>query len=156
MNSLQPLLQHQLRSLFDAEVQFNVILPRMIARSTDALLRDGLEEISDDTWKNIRQIQDVCNLLQTTPTGVVCKTMQELIREAADTTRAAQDAASVDAGLLVNAQSIVHFEIASFNLASLFARSLGREDASLVLTYLTNRADFHDQLLTQIALASGN
>lgn len=152
MHSVQPLLQQHIRSLFDAEVQFNVLLPRMIEKSTDTLLREGLSEISEDTRKNLQQIQDVCNLLQVPPTGVVCKTMQDLVREAAEATHAGGDEAEVDAGLLDRARSIVQYEIASFSLACLFAQSLGREDACLLLASLTHRADSHDRLLTQIAM----
>lgn len=152
MNSVEPLLQQHVRSLFDAEVQFNVLLPRMIEKSTDTLLREGLSEISADTRKNLQQIQDVCTLLQVPPTGVVCKTMQDLVREAAEATRAAGGDAAIDAGLIERARSIVQYEIASFNLACLFAQSLGNEDACLLLANLTHRADSHERLLTQIAL----
>lgn len=153
MNALQPLLQQQLRSLFDAEVQLNLMLPRMIEKSTDTHLREGLEQIFGDTHKNIQQIQDVCNLLGTPPTGVVCRTMQDLIREAGEATRNTQ---TTDASLIATTQSIVHYEIASFDMARLIARSLGRQDASRMLENLTTRVGMHDQMLTQIALASIN
>ncbi len=156
MNALQPLLQQQLRSLFDAEVQLNLMLPRMIEKSTDAHLRQGLEQIFGDTRKNIQQIQDVCNLLGTPPTGVVCRTMQDLIREAGEVTLVERDAQTTDATLIATTQSIVHYEIASFDMARLIARSLGRQDASRMLENLTTRAGMHDQMLTEIALASVN
>lgn len=156
MNALQPLLQQQLRSLFDAEVQLNLMLPRMIQKSTDTHLREGLEQIFGDTCKNIQQIQDVCNLLGTPPTGVVCRTMQDLIREAGEATQSARDAQTTDANLIATTQSIVHYEIASFDMARLIARSLGRQDASRMLENLTTRVGMHDQLLTEIALASVN
>lgn len=148
MNSLQPLLQHQLRSLFDAEVQFNVLLPRLIEKSTDRSLRKSLVEISGDTRRSIEQIQNVCKLLGISPTGVVCRTMQDLIREACEATQSAETS---NAELLANAQKIVHYEIASFDLACLIARSMGRKDASALLAGLTNRADFHDHLLARVA-----
>lgn len=156
MNALQPLLQQQLRSLFDAEVQLNLMLPRMIEKSTDTHLREGLEQIFGDTRKNIQQIQDVCNLLGTAPTGVVCRTMQDLIREAGEATQTVRDPQATDASLIATTQSIVHYEIASFDLARLIARSLGRQDASRMLENLTTRAGMHDQMLTEIALASIN
>lgn len=156
MNALQPLLQQQLRCLFDAEVQLNLMLPRMIEKTTDTHLREGLQQIFGDTRKNIQQIQDVCTLLGTPPTGVVCRTMQDLIREAGEATQAARDAQTTDASLIATTQSIVHYEIASFDMARLIARSLGRQDASRMLENLTTRVGMHDQMLTQIALASIN
>jgi len=41
-------------------------------------------------------------------------------------------------------------------MARLIARSLGRQDASRMLENLTTRAGMHDQMLTEIALASVN
>lgn len=148
MKALQPLLQHQLRSLFDAEIQLNVLLPRLIEKSVDQELRKSLVEISGATRQNIQQIQDVCRLLNVTPTGVVCRTMQDLVREAGEAT---QNAVDTDAALLANAQRIVHYEIASFDLACLIARSMGRRDASTLLAGLTSRAGSRDHLLTRVA-----
>lgn len=152
MNSIQPLLQHQVRSLFDAEIQLNVLLPRLIARSTDASLREGLSEISEDTRRNLQQLQDVCAMLEVPPTGVVCRTMQDLVREAAAAMETSSGQAVTDAGLIQRARSIVQYEMASFSLACLFAQSMGREDACLLLANLTHRADAHDRLLNDIAL----
>jgi ferritin-like metal-binding protein YciE len=156
MNSMHPihqLLQHQLRSLFDAETQFNVLLPRMIEKTTDANLRNGLLKIRGDTMENIEQIQNICNLLGTSPTGVVCKTMQDLIHEASEATQAPKDATLTDTCLMANARQIVHYEIASFDLACTFACSLGQKDACVMLAMLANRADYHNRLLDKIDIS---
>lgn len=152
MHPLQQLLQNQLRSLFDAEMQFNVMLPRMIQKSTNARLRNSLRQICGDTRENIQQIQKVCSLLETSPTGVVCKTMQNLIHEASLATAAHQDAAATDTCLMANARNIVEYEIASFDIACTVACSLGQQDACLLLAKLANRADYHNQLLNKIAI----
>ncbi|MBE2283871.1 MAG: DUF892 family protein [Prosthecobacter sp.] len=153
MKSIHPLhqlLQHQLRSLFDAETQFNVLLPRMIEKTTDDSLRHGLVEIRGDTMENIDHIQTICHLLDTSPTGVVCKTMQDLIREASAATQAAKEGVVTDQQLMANARQIVHYEIASFDLACTFANSAGQEDACVLLAMLANRADYHNRLLEKL------
>lgn len=154
MKSIHPLhqlLQHQMRSLFDAEIQFNVLLPRMIEKTTDDGLRHGLLKIRGDTMDNIDHIQTICHLLDTSPTGVVCKTMQDLIREASAATQAARDDAVTDQQLVANARQIVHYEIASFDLACTFANSAGQEDACMLLAMLANRADYHNRLLEKLS-----
>lgn len=157
MNSMHPLyllLQHQLSSLFDAETQFNALLPRMIEKTTDAGLRNGLLKIRGDTLENIQQIQNVCTMLGTSPIGVVCKTMEDLIHEASKATQAPKDATLTDSCLMTNARQIVHYEIASFDLACTFACSLGQQDACVMLAMLANRADYHNRLLDKIDIGS--
>lgn len=156
MKALQPLLHRQMRSLFDAEMQLNLVLPRMIENSSARPLREGLQQIFGDTRKNIQQIQDVCSLLGTAPTGVVCRTMQDLVREVSLATDAGQDPDSTDASLIASTQTIVHYQIACLDVAQQLARTLGHDSAARVLENLSIRTGQHEQLLTQIALAAVN
>lgn len=149
MHTLNELLKDQLRDLFDAEIQFNAMLPDMIEKATSSDLRQGLLDISETTQNNIEQLHEVCRRLETPATGVTCEAMRGLIREVTQTTGGQGDTATVDACLIANAQRIAHYEIAGFGTAKAFARCLGKNDVAGVLGELTTRA--HDKLLTTIA-----
>lgn len=151
MNSLDDLLKDQLRDLFDAEIQFSAMLPDMIDKATSTDLRQGLSDISENTLENIAELQEVCQLLETPPTGVTCEAMRGLIRETTQTTGGQGDTATIDACLIANAQRIAHYEIAGFGTAKAFARCLGKSDVAALLSKLASRAGDHDKMLSYIA-----
>jgi len=151
MHSLHELLKDQLKDLFDAEIQFSAMLPDMIEKATSTDLRQGLSDISENTLENITQLQEVCQLLETAPTGVTCEAMRGLIRETTQTTGGQGDTATIDACLIANAQRIAHYEIAGFGTAKAFARCLGKSAAATLLGKLASRAGDHDKMLSYIA-----
>lgn len=151
MQSLRDLLNEQLRDLFDAELQFNALLLDMIDKATSHDLTEALIKIAEDTRENIRQVEQVCELFSTNPSGVTCEAMRGLIREAHVTTKVDGETATIDAGLIANAQRIAHYEIAGFGTARAFAQCLGETQAATLLGELADRAGSHDRALTQIA-----
>src|SRR5580698_4065172 len=104
MNSLEELIQEQVRDLYDAEIQYRFKLPDMIERATNRDLREALLLIADQTAENVRRLEEVCQGLKVPPTGVTCEAMKGLIRETSQTTREHGDSATIDANLIANAQ----------------------------------------------------
>ena len=151
MHSLRELLIEQMRDLYDAELQFGGLLPDMIDKATSHDLTEALIQIAEDGRENIQQIEEVCELFSALPSGVTCEAMRGLVREAKCTTSVEGETATIDAGLIANAQRIAHYEIAGFGTARAFAQCLGESRAAQILAELTDRAGGHDKALTQIA-----
>lgn len=150
-SSLEELLHEQLRDLYDAEMQYRYMLPRMIDVSTHAELREMLTETATATSDNLQELTVVCDMLGIQPDGVKCEAMEGLVRETRNTTADKSQTATMDAALIANAQRIAHYEIAGFGTASAFAKCVKHTDAATVLSRLTERAGLRDQRLTRLA-----
>ena len=149
--SLTELLQNQLRDLYDAECQYERMLPRMVECCTDKELRAAMAEIAVGTSENIDVLKQVCRLFEVAPDGLECEAMAGLIREARRTADQGPDSATLDAALIANAQRIAHYEIAGFGTASAFAKCLSAPAAAALLSKLAEQAGRHDVRLTKIA-----
>lgn len=149
--TLSDLLKEQLRDLYDAETQYERLLPNLIKSATSSQLRKHLEAIALHTRENISHLAFICGLLGVPPTGVVCEAMVGLIREAIGTTHEWGDTATKDAALISNAQRIVHYEIAGFGTAKAFAKCIGLHEAVRVLDGMVKVAVDNDSALTTLA-----
>ncbi len=149
--SLEQLLYHHIQDLFDAEIQYEKLLPRMFEHSTHVELKNFMNRTDEETSENITQLRQVCNLLQISPHGVECEAMKGLIRETRSSTTETNDSATMDAAIIANAQRIAHYEIAGFGTASAFAKCINQPEASSILSKLTESAGARDKDLTKIA-----
>lgn len=148
---LKDLLKEQMRDLYDAEVHYGNMLPKLISTATSPDLAHKLKIISAQTEENAAHLAQICSLLGVPPTGVTCHAMEGLVREAKDTTHDWGDTATIDAALIANAQRIVHYEIAGFGTGREFASCLGEKEAAQILQAMLNQAIDNDQALTRIA-----
>lgn len=151
MNSLKELLQEQVRDLHDAKFQYQSKLPNMIGCATDSRLREVLQEVGEDVKTGLQLLKEVCNELDVSPVGVTCEAMRGLIRETSGTLAERGDTATIDAGLIANAQRIAHYEIAGYGTARAFALCLGLRLAAKILGELNKTAKTHDRALSKVA-----
>jgi ferritin-like metal-binding protein YciE len=150
-HSLAELLHDQLKDLYDAEQQYQAILPRMIDSCTHDELTQFLFDLEKSTAENIIDLDSTCGLLGIEPQGITCEAMEGLVREAKRSAGDNADSATMDASIIANAQRIAHYEIAGFGTASAFARCIGAAEAATRLSDLAKRAGSIDQALTRIA-----
>lgn len=146
------LLHDQIRDLYDAERQYQLLIPRMIENATDSRLREHMEETDLATKDNETLLREVCERLRIEPHGVVCEAMEGLIRESGRSTDAFPDSATTDAAIIANAQRIAHYEIAGFGTASAFARCIDEKKAAALLRQMARNAGGRDRRLTRIAM----
>jgi len=150
-HSLAELLHEQLKDLYDAEQQYQGVLPKMINCCTHEELSQFLFDLEKTTADNMSDLSSACKLLGIEPDGVTCEAMEGLVREAKRSTGENADSATMDASIIANAQRVAHYEIAGFGTASAFARCIGQPEAATLLSDLAKRAGSTDQALTRIA-----
>lgn len=148
---LKDLLKEQMRDLYDAELHYGEMLPKLIGTATSPELEYQLKVCSEHVKQNAAHLSHICDLLGVPPTGVTCEAMKGLLREAKATTQDWGDSATIDAGLIANAQRIVHYEIAGFGTGREFASCLGEKEAAHLLEAMLKQAIDNDKALSRIA-----
>jgi ferritin-like metal-binding protein YciE len=125
MKTLKDLFEHQLKDLYNAEVQLINALPKIISKSSDSKLKKAFEVHLEETKGQKKRLQDICEELEISPTGETCKAMKGLISETESFIEEVKDAEVMDAGLVAGAQRIEHYEIAGYGTAVRYAKELG-------------------------------
>jgi ferritin-like metal-binding protein YciE len=154
LHTLKDLLVHELRDLYDAEKQLLRALPPMAQRARSEELRVALEEHCDLTRKHIARLDRVFAKLGTSPEGSSCNGMKGLIKEAEKLFQEDAEDSIRDAGLIVAAQKIEHYEISAYASVKTFADALGMDELAWILTETLEDEREADQRLSTLADAA--
>lgn len=155
-NSLDELLQHQLKDLYDAEQRFAEVLPKFAEKATNSNLKRAFERHLQETTKHIGRLEKVFDQVGIEPAREACDAMAGLIKEGEAMLDAQGDSNVLDAALIAAAQRAEHYEMAAYGTARSFARQLGNSSVADLLDQSLNEVKATDHFLTQLAEASVN
>jgi ferritin-like metal-binding protein YciE len=151
LNTLKDLYIHELKDLYSAEKQLTRALPKMAKAASNAQLKEGFSQHLEETKEHVARLEKVLKGLDASTRGPKCKAMEGLVEEGADLMEEEGDPEVLDAGLIVAAQKVEHYEIAGYGSACTFAKLLG-DKAGLELLKLTiNEEETTDKKLTKLA-----
>jgi ferritin-like metal-binding protein YciE len=151
LENLHDLFVHELRDLFDAENQLIRALPLMAKAATSERLREGFDLHLRQTKEQVRRLEQLFQGLGVSPEGKHCNAMAGLVAEAEELLGEDADPDVMDAGLIVAAQKVEHYEIAGYGSVRRFAEMLGYKDAAKLLEATLKEESQTDEKLTQIA-----
>jgi ferritin-like metal-binding protein YciE len=151
LETLHDLFVHELRDLYDAENQLIKALPLMAQAAQAPELKRAFDTHLRETKEQVRRLEMVFKGLGEKPSGKSCKAMQGLVAEGNELLEEDADPDVMDAALIVAAQKIEHYEIASYGSVCTFGRVLGYNDATEVLKETMAEEERTDKLLTGIA-----
>jgi len=151
IDSLNILLEEELKDLYSAEKQLLKALPKMAKKASSEELRAALEEHLSITEGQVTRLEEVFEALGKTAKAKTCKAMQGLIEEATELMEEDADEAVLDAGIIACAQKVEHYEIASYGTVCTWARLCGEEDAADLLQETLDEETEADQKLTELA-----
>jgi ferritin-like metal-binding protein YciE len=151
MESLHDLFVHELQDLYSAEQQLLKALPKMAAAASSPELRTAFESHLEETKRQVQRLDQVFEELNESPEGETCKGMKGLIEEGSAMISEDADASVKDAGLIVAAQKVEHYEIAGYGSVCVFAGLLGIEKVKGLLKQTMAEEEAADQKLTRIA-----
>jgi ferritin-like metal-binding protein YciE len=154
--TLKDLLVHELRDLYDAEDQLCKALPRFAEQSRNEELRTALEEHAELTKKHIVRLDRIFEKLGISAEGGTCNGMKGLIKETEKLLEKDAEDAIRDAGLIVAAQKIEHYEISGYGSVKSFADMLGLDEFAWILTETLEDEREADQRLSALAEAVVN
>jgi ferritin-like metal-binding protein YciE len=155
-NTLNELLENQLKDLYDAEYRIMEALPKIADKATNASLKKAFRDHLRQTEKHIERLKSVFEHRGIEPTREKCEAIVGLIQEGDELLDASGDSNVLDAGLIAAAQRVEHYEIAGYGTARAFSRQLSDEYSAELLEQTLDEEKSTDQQLTEIAEARVN
>jgi len=131
--SMMELYVSELQDLFSAEEQLIKALPKMAEKAASPELADAFRAHLAETREHSARLREILSRLDRKTGGEQCEAMEGLIKEGTEALKAKGSDEVRDAGIIVAAQKVEHYEIAGYGSMCSFAKLLGRtEDAALL------------------------
>lgn len=153
---LLKLFEEQLGDVLWAEKALTKAMPQMIQNATSEDLKIALNEHLEETEGHIARVNEVFAIIGKKPHAEKCEAMDGLIKEAGEIMESCEDGSMCDAGIIIAAQKIEHYEIATYGTLREFAETLDLEDVADILQETLNEEKAADEKLTQVATAAVN
>ncbi|HET7537095.1 MAG TPA: ferritin-like domain-containing protein [Candidatus Didemnitutus sp.] len=153
ITNLRELFIEELRDLYHAENQLVKALPKMAKAATHETLREGFEQHLEETKHHVERLEQVFETLGEKPKGRTCEAMKGLIAEGEEWIAQKAEPSLKDAGLIVAAQKVEHYEIAGYGSVRTFAERLGFDDLGAILQETLDEEAETDKQLTDICEA---
>jgi len=147
MSTLRETFLDGLADMYDAEKQLIKALPKMLQAAENESLRAGFETHLSETESHISRLEEVFEIFGEKPKGKNCKAMKGLIEEGEELF----DDHCRDAAIIVAAQKVEHYEIASYGSLKSWAKLLGKREAAGLLDQTLREEKATDLKLTQVA-----
>lgn len=151
MESLEDLMQDELKDIYDAEKQLTKALPKLAKKASNEQLREALEQHLQETEGHIERLDEVFELLGVPARGKRCEGMKHLIDEGNDMISDAEEDGTRDAVMIASAQKVEHYEMASYGTLRTWANLLGKNDVASLLEETLEEEKQADAKLTEIA-----
>ena len=147
LDTLKTLYVNELRDLYNAENQLVKALPKMAKAASSEELKEAFEKHLEQTKTHVERLEEVFEDLDEKPTGKTCRAMKGLIEEGSEILEEDGEESVLDAGIIVAAQKVEHYEIASYGSVRTFAELLGKDkSAQLLQTTLDEESEANEKL----------
>jgi ferritin-like metal-binding protein YciE len=154
---LRELFIDELKDIYWAEKHLLKALPKMQKACTSEELATAFEEHLRVTEGQVERVEQVFEILEMANRAKKCEAMDGLVREAQNLIQELPKGTSVrDAGLIISAQKIEHYEIAAYGSLVQLAKTMGETEIADLLQLTLDEEKETDQLLTELAVSSIN
>jgi len=151
LNSLDDVLQEQVKDLLSAEKQLVAALPKVAQAAHSQELKQAINEHLEETRGHVQRLEEVTGMLGMDNSATTCKAMQGLVAEGEEILAKDGDPVAKDAAIIAAAQRIEHYEIAAYGTARTLAGELDQADAERLFNQTLDEESAADKLLTKIA-----
>ena len=149
---LEKFFTDSLKDIYWAEKALTKALPKMQKAATTEELQSAIEEHLGQTQEQVLRLEQVFELLGEKPQAKKCDAMEGLIKEGESIVEETEDGSMTrDVGVIMAAQKVEHYEIATYGGLVSLARTLGKEDVAEILNTTLEEEKQTDQGLTDIA-----
>ena len=155
MKTLAELFEHTLKDVYWAENAITKALPKVAAAVKDAKLKAAVEEHLEETKGQIETLKKVFKTINVKPEGVKCDATEGLLKEAEGLMEEAEGVA-LDAGLIGACQAVEHYEISRYGTMREWAKTLGNEEAHVLLSEILDQEKAANAKLTTLAITAVN
>jgi ferritin-like metal-binding protein YciE len=151
-SALLELFIDEIKDIYWAEKHLTKALPKMRKAASSAELQQAFATHLEQTREHVARLEEVFELLGKKAQAKKCDAMEGLVQEGEgiieDTD---EETATRDVGLILAAQKVEHYEIATYGGLTQLARTLGRDDIAEILAETLAEEKETDELLTEIA-----
>ena len=152
MNSLRETFLEELADLYDAEKQLVKALPKMAQASTTEELEDAFNDHLKQTERHVKRLEKVFQMIGKKPEAEKCEAMEGIVKEAETIiNETKQESMTRDAALIIAAQKVEHYEIATYGGLVQLALTMELHRAADILDKTLMEEEDTDRLLTEIA-----
>ena len=141
-----------LKDIYWAEKHLTKTHPKMTKAATTQELKDALTEHLEVTKSQVTKLESVFEMLGKKATAKKCEAMEGITKEGESIIEETEDGTVTrDVGLIMAAQKVEHYEIATYGGLVQLARTLGEEDVADLLDEILAEEKEADSTLTDIA-----
>jgi ferritin-like metal-binding protein YciE len=151
LETLKDLYVEELRDLYNAENQLIKALPKMAKGASSDELKEAFEKHLEQTKGHVQRLEQVFEELGEKTKGKTCKAMKGLIEEGSEVLKADGEDSVLDAAIIVAAQKVEHYEIASYGSVCTFAQLLGQDKSAELLQQTLDEESEANELLNKLA-----
>lgn len=149
---LKELFVDGLKDIYWAEKNLAKALVKMSKNATSEELKAAFDLHTTQTEQHAATVEQVFEIIGEKAQAKKCAAMEGLIEEANEIIESTEKGTMVrDCGLIMAAQKVEHYEIASYGTLRNVARTLGYEEAAVLLQQTLDQEGETDHLLTDLA-----
>jgi ferritin-like metal-binding protein YciE len=149
---LQDFFKEELKDIYWAEKHLLKTLPKMSKAATSEELKAAFNDHLEITKNHVERLEQVFELLDRKPQAKKCDAMEGLTKEGAGIIEDTEDGtATRDVALILAAQKVEHYEIATYGGLAQLAHTLQLEEVAALLEQTLAEEKEADVLLTEIA-----
>ncbi|SHL24690.1 ferritin-like domain-containing protein [Chryseobacterium contaminans] len=146
-----------LKDIYFAENAIIEALDKMQEAATTEELKDAFEDHQLQTKKHVSRLEKVFKLLDEKPEKKECEAIKGIIKEGEEVIKSTEDGSMTrDAALIIAAQKVEHYEIATYGGLVQLALTMGHDKAADLLEETLQEEEDTDYHLTEIAETSIN
>jgi ferritin-like metal-binding protein YciE len=151
-SQLEKFFHDQLKDLYWAEKHLTKALPKMRKAATTEDLKAAIEEHTAQTQEHVKRLEQVFELMGKKPQAKKCDAMEGLVKEGESVVEDTQAGSMTrDVGIIMAAQKVEHYEIASYGTLVQLAQTMGQSEIAKILGTTLEEEKQTDQDLTSLA-----
>jgi ferritin-like metal-binding protein YciE len=156
-SKLKELFVEELKDIYWAEKHLVKALPKMAKAATSEELAGAIENHLAQTEEHVSRVEQVFGQLGMAARAKKCEAMEGLVVEAQQAIEETDmGTATRDAALIISAQKVEHYEIASYGSLVQLAKTIGLNDSIELLQQNLDEEKETDVLLTELAVSEVN
>lgn len=149
---LEKFFTDSLKDIYWAEKHLTKALPKMQKAATTEELQNAIGEHITQTEGHVTRLEHVFEMLGQKAQAKKCDAMEGLLKEGETVVEETEEGSMTrDVGIIISAQKVEHYEIATYGSLVQLATTMGHDDIAQVLQETLDEEKQTDEGLTAIA-----
>ncbi len=149
---LEKYFTDSLKDIYWAEKALTKALPKMQKAATTEELKTAIEDHLAQTEEHITRLEQVFEIIGKKAQAIKCDAMEGIIKEGDSIVEETEDGSMTrDVGIIMAAQKVEHYEIATYGGLVTLAQTMGLDDAAGILNETLEEEKQTDAGLSKIA-----